>query len=83
MEKIKFDSDGKWSDHPKDPIFEVKSGEIRSVSYDLAKLIINSGKGERVTSTQEPTQQQESKKKRGRPKKENPAAEDKGNAESQ
>ena len=55
MENIKFFVSGKWADKPNEPVFEVEQGEIRKVSYELAKVIVDSGKGER---TDLPTEQE-------------------------
>lgn len=52
--KIKFFEDGKWGDHPGDPIFEVKAGDERDVSADLAKFATDAGKAEFVRPKQKP-----------------------------
>ncbi len=52
--KIKFLEDGKWGDHPADPIFEVKAGEEKEVSASLAKFATDAGKAEFVRPKQKP-----------------------------
>ncbi len=52
--KIKFLEDGKWGDHPGDPIFEVKAGEEKDVSANLAKFATDAGKAEFVRPKQKP-----------------------------
>ncbi len=52
--KIKFLEDGKWGDHPADPIFEVKAGEEKDVSASLAKFATDAGKAEFVRPKQKP-----------------------------
>lgn len=42
--KIKFLEDGKWGDHPGDPIFEVEAGDEMEVSARLANIAVESGK---------------------------------------
>ena len=46
MQKInvRFLSDGKWSDHPSEPIFEVKEGQTIAVSPNLAATAVEAGK---------------------------------------
>jgi uncharacterized protein (DUF3084 family) len=41
---IRFLEDGKWSDHPSQPVFDVKAGDEKQVSARLAKLAIDAGK---------------------------------------
>ena len=41
---VRFLSDGKWSDHPSEPIFEVKEGQTIAVSPSLAATAIEAGK---------------------------------------
>jgi len=52
--KIKFWSDGRWGDHPSDPIFEVTAGEEREVSPLLANFAVDSGKAEFVREKRKP-----------------------------
>lgn len=52
--KIKFLEDGKWGDHPADPIFEVKEGDEKEVSASLARTATDAGKAEYVRPKQKP-----------------------------
>lgn len=52
--KIKFLEKGKWGDHPADPIFEVRAGEEREVSPNLAKTATEAGKAEFVRPKKKP-----------------------------
>lgn len=52
--KIKFLEDGKWGDHPSDPIFDVVAGEERYVSFNLAKTATDAGKAEFVRAKKKP-----------------------------
>lgn len=52
--KVKFTSDGRWGDHPSDPIFEVKADEEREVSPTLAKFAVDAGKAEFVREKRKP-----------------------------
>ena len=42
--KIQFLEDGKWCDHPADPIFKVKKGEKKEVSPVMANIAVGAGK---------------------------------------
>ena len=46
--KVKFLVDGKWMDEPRDPPFDVKAGDEREVSAQLANFAIEAGKAEFV-----------------------------------
>ena len=41
---VRFLNDGKWSDHPSEPIFDVKEGQTLAVSPNLAATAIEAGK---------------------------------------
>jgi len=46
---VKFKSKGKWAEvNPALPQFEVKAGEVREVSNELADVIEDAGRGEIV-----------------------------------
>jgi len=51
--KVKFKEAGKWGDNPADPIFEVKEGEEREVSANLANVVVKAGKGTIVIESPE------------------------------
>lgn len=51
--KIQFLVEGKWADHPADPIFEVEADEIRDVSADLANAAVEAGKARFIDSDKE------------------------------
>ena len=97
MEHVKFKEAGKWSDRPCDPVLEVEADETVLVSDSLAKIVVDAGKGKRVSdpdagntddkSNAESNEEgkaetKDENKKPGRPKKDKPAIADKGNAES-
>lgn len=43
---IKFNKAGRWADsNPLIPQFEVKQGEVREVSNELADIIVEAGRG--------------------------------------
>lgn len=52
--KIKFLQDGRWGDHPSQPLFEVKAGDERDVSPLLANFAVDSGKAEFVREKRKP-----------------------------
>jgi len=52
--KVKFLVDGKWMDEPRDPSFDVKAGDEREVSAQLANFAIEAGKAEFVKPKQKP-----------------------------
>jgi len=52
--KVKFLVDGKWMDEPRDPPFDVKAGDEREVSAQLANFAIEAGKAEFVKPKQKP-----------------------------
>ena len=76
--KVKFKQDGKWADNPADPVFEVKEGDELEVSAHLANILVESGKGEIITTNNKETPAKEDKKDG----KKNPAKSDKAQAES-
>lgn len=80
MEYIKFYSGGRWADRPRDPILEVEAGSVHKVSHELAKIVVDAGKGERVADPE--VVKEEPKRGRGRPRKDTPPMIDKGAAES-
>jgi len=44
MFKVRFLQDGRWSDKPWLPVFDVKAGDVKSVSAELAKVATQAGK---------------------------------------
>ena len=45
---VKFKEEGKWSDNPADPVFEVEEGEVREVSASFANMLVDAKKGKIV-----------------------------------
>lgn len=67
MENVRFKEKGKWADVPSEPILEVEADSVHQVSDNLAKVVVDAGKGERVTIPKADKEEKSPKPKRGRP----------------
>lgn len=49
MQRVKFKEPGRWAEvNPAAPQFDVVAGEVREVSDELARIIVDADKGEKV-----------------------------------
>ncbi len=44
--KVRFTKAGTWGDEPKDPVFDVKVGDIKALTPRVANLAVSAGKAE-------------------------------------